>query len=30
MPEGLLETLTPGQRQDLITYLLHPTQVPLP
>jgi len=30
MPEGLLETLTPGQRRDLLAYLLHPTQVPLP
>ena len=30
MPEGLLETLTPEQRRDLIAYLLHPTQVPLP
>lgn len=30
MPEGLLETLTPEQRRDLIAYLMHPTQVPLP
>jgi putative membrane-bound dehydrogenase-like protein len=30
MPEGLLEALTPGQRRDLIAYLMHPTQVPLP
>lgn len=30
MPEGLLEALTPAQRRDLLGYLLHPTQVPLP
>lgn len=30
MPEGLLESLTPEQRRDLIAYLMHPTQVPLP
>jgi putative heme-binding domain-containing protein len=30
MPEGLLETLTTDQRRDLIAYLMHPTQVPLP
>ena len=30
MPEGLLETLTPEQRRDLIAYLMHPSQVPLP
>lgn len=30
MPEGLLEALTPEQRRDLIAYLMHPTQVPLP
>jgi putative heme-binding domain-containing protein len=30
MPEGLLEALTPTQRRDLIAYLMHPTQVPLP
>jgi putative membrane-bound dehydrogenase-like protein len=30
MPDGLLETLTPEQRRDLIAYLMHPTQVPLP
>jgi len=30
MPEGLLEPLTLEQRRDLIGYLSHPTQVPLP
>ncbi len=30
MPEGLLESLTPEQRRDLIAYLRHPVQVPLP
>ena len=30
MPDGLFETLTPEQRRDLIAYLMHPTQVPLP
>ena len=30
MPDGLLETLTSDQRRDLIAYLMHPTQVPLP
>ncbi|MBL9210650.1 MAG: c-type cytochrome, partial [Opitutaceae bacterium] len=30
MPAGLLESLTPAQRRDLIAYLMHPTQVPLP
>ena len=30
MPDGLLETLMPEQRRDLIAYLMHPTQVPLP
>jgi putative membrane-bound dehydrogenase-like protein len=30
MPEGLLETLTIDQRRDLIAYLMHPSQVPLP
>jgi putative heme-binding domain-containing protein len=30
MPEGLLETLTATQVRDLIAYLMHPTQVPLP
>jgi putative membrane-bound dehydrogenase-like protein len=28
MPDGLLETLTPEQRLDLVAYLMHPTQVP--
>jgi hypothetical protein len=30
MPDGLLETLTPEQRRDLIAYLMHPSQVSLP
>ena len=30
MPDGLLEALTPQQRRDLIGYLMHPTQAPLP
>ena len=30
MPEGLLESLTEAQRRDLIAYLMHPAQVPLP
>jgi putative membrane-bound dehydrogenase-like protein len=30
MPEGLLDGLTAGQRRDLIAYLMHPGQVPLP
>jgi len=30
MPEGLLQTLTAEQIRDLIAYLMHPTQVPLP
>jgi putative membrane-bound dehydrogenase-like protein len=30
MPEGLLESLTAEQRRDLIAYLMHPSQVPLP
>ena len=30
MPEGLLESLTDAQRRDLIAYLMHPVQVPLP
>ena len=30
MPEGLLESLTEAQRRDLIAYLMHPVQVPLP
>lgn len=30
MPEGLLEALTPNQARDLIAYLMHPSQVPLP
>ena len=30
MPEGLIESLTTEQRRDLIAYLMHPTQVPLP
>lgn len=30
MPEGLLESLTADQVRDLIAYLMHPTQVPLP
>ena len=30
MPDGLLETLTPEQRHDLIAYLMHASQVPLP
>lgn len=30
MPEGLLESLTPDQRRDLIAYLMHPKQVAPP
>jgi hypothetical protein len=30
MPEGLLQALTEDQVRDLIAYLMHPTQVPLP
>jgi putative membrane-bound dehydrogenase-like protein len=30
MPDGLLEALKPSQVRDLIAYLMHPTQVPLP
>jgi putative heme-binding domain-containing protein len=30
MPEGLLESLPPQQARDLIAYLMHRTQVPLP
>ncbi len=30
MPEGLIESLTMEQKRDLIAYLMHPTQVPLP
>jgi putative heme-binding domain-containing protein len=30
MPEGLLQVFQPDQVRDLIAYLMHPTQVPLP
>ena len=30
MPDGLLQPLTETQIRDLVTYLMHPTQVPLP
>jgi putative heme-binding domain-containing protein len=30
MPEGLLEALTPEQARDLIAYLMHNSQVPMP
>ncbi len=30
MPEGLLESLPPNDRRDLISYLMNPRQVPLP
>jgi len=30
MPDGLLDALTPAQRRDLIAYLMHSAQVPLP
>jgi putative membrane-bound dehydrogenase-like protein len=30
MPDGLLNALTPDQVRDLIAYLMHPSQVPLP
>lgn len=30
MPEGLLLAFQPGQMRDLIAYLMHPVQVPLP
>ena len=30
MPEGLLEALTPEQQRDLLAYLMHKSQVPLP
>jgi hypothetical protein len=30
MPEGLLLAFPPEQIRDLIAYLMHPSQVPLP
>ena len=30
MPEGLLTALSAEQRRDLLAYLMHPSQVPLP
>ena len=30
MPDGLFDVLSPVQRRDLVAYLMHPTQVPLP
>ena len=30
MPDGLLDPLKPDEIRDLIAYLSHPTQVPLP
>lgn len=30
MPEGLLNALSPDQVRDLLAYLMHPSQVPLP
>jgi putative heme-binding domain-containing protein len=30
MPDGLFEILSSRQRSDLIAYLMHPSQVPLP
>ncbi len=30
MPEGLLEAMTPEQQRDLLAYLMHKSQVPLP
>ncbi|MCB1226270.1 MAG: c-type cytochrome [Verrucomicrobiales bacterium] len=30
MPEGLLQVLTPEQVRNLLAYLMHPSQVPLP
>ena len=30
MPEGLLESLSVDERRDLLAYLMHPSQVPLP
>jgi len=30
MPEGLIDSLTPEQTRDLISYLMNPVQVPLP
>lgn len=30
MPEGMLEALPPDQARDLLAYLMHPRQVPLP
>jgi putative heme-binding domain-containing protein len=30
MPDGLLEALTPSQARDLIAYLMHKSQAPLP
>jgi putative membrane-bound dehydrogenase-like protein len=30
MPEGLLDPLSPAEVRDLVSYLMHPTQVPLP
>jgi putative heme-binding domain-containing protein len=30
MPDGLLESFTPEQRRDILAYLMHPSQIPLP
>jgi hypothetical protein len=30
MPDGLLDALKPDEVRDLIAYLAHPAQVPLP
>jgi hypothetical protein len=30
MPEGLLQVFQPDQVRDLIAYLMHPAQLPLP
>jgi hypothetical protein len=30
MPDGLLDQLSEAQVRDLVAYLRHPTQVPLP
>lgn len=30
MPDGLLESFTPEQQRDILAYLMHPSQVPLP
>jgi hypothetical protein len=30
MPDGLLESFTTEQQRDILAYLMHPSQAPLP